>query len=134
MESFLGLDTKSMLTNLPEERVYTFLIDSYRLRMEDEHMYRGDVDEDSLYGGGNPLKGFARFLKRAEKRDGVLPKWWSEEKRKGCIAKGDAEDHWSCLHVSVDKEDVIEHYNNGMAPMQLRMLAEEILGSNVMNG
>lgn len=112
--------------------MYTLLVDSYRMRVEDECNFRGDISEDSLYGGGNPVVGFRRFLQKAEKKTGVLPPWWTKEKRDACIAKGNAKDHWSSLHFAVEKSDIQEHYKNPTMPMQLRMLAEEILGSNVM--
>lgn len=48
-------------------------------------------------------------------------------------SKGAANSGWGSLHAAVEKSDIQEHYNNNMMPMQLRMLAEEILGSNVMN-
>ncbi|KAK3710703.1 hypothetical protein LTR37_010122 [Vermiconidia calcicola] len=132
MEAMLGLNTTTWLYNRPEAEVYTLLIDSYRMRVEDEYNFRGDVDDDSIYGGGDPTKGFRRFLLEAEKRSGVLPSWWNAEKRNACVAKGDSKDHWSTLHCAVEKSDVQEHYKKPSMPMQLRMLAEEIIGSNVM--
>jgi mitochondrial splicing suppressor protein 51 len=72
-------------------------------------------------------------LKKAEKRKGILPSWWSEEKREACITQGDQGDGSSSLHGAVEKSDIQEHYGNSMAPMQLRMLAEKIVGSNVMS-
>lgn len=132
VESLLGLDTKTWLHSRPEAEVYTLLIDSYRLRIDDEYAFRGDISDFSLYGGGNPVKDFRRYLQKAEKRTGVLPSWWTKEKRDACIAKGNAKDHWSSLHFAVEKEDIQEHYKNPVMPMQLRMLAEEIWGSSVM--
>ena len=133
MENLLGLNTSTWLHDCPEAEVYTLLIDSYRMRVEDDYAFRGDVSDDSIYGGGNPVKGFRRFLQKAEARSGVLPSWWNAEKRKACIAKGNAKDHWSSLHFAVEKSDIQEHYKNNMMPMQLRMLAEEIIGTNVMD-
>lgn len=132
MEALLGLNSSTWLHNRPEPEVFTLLIDSYRMRVEDECNFRGDIDDDSLYGGGDPTIGFRRFLQKAEKKSGVLPSWWSKEKRDACIAKGNRQDHWSTLHGAVEKHDIQEHYKDNSMPMQLRMLAEEILGSNVM--
>jgi len=47
--------------------------------------------------------------------------------------KGSTRSGWSSLHRIVEGSGIQEHYSNGMMPMQLRMLAEEILGSNVVN-
>ena len=132
LEKMLGLSTRTWLHNRPEAEVFTLLIDSYRMRVEDEYTYRGDVSDDSIYGGGNPVPGFRRFLQKAEACSGVLPSWWNEEKRKACIAKGNAKDHWSSLHSAVEKHDIQDHYKDSTMPMQLRMLAEEIIGTNVM--
>lgn len=74
MEALLGLNTKTWLHGKPETEVFTLLIDSYRMRVEDEYKFRGDVDEDSLYGGGDPTIGFRRFLRKAEKTQ-VFPSW-----------------------------------------------------------
>ena len=133
MESLLGWKTSTWLHGRPESEVFTLLIDSYRMRVEDEYCYRGDISDDSIYGQGDPTVGFRRFLQKAEKKSGVLPSWWTKEKRDACIAKGNDQDHWSSLHFAVEKHDIQEHYKNNSMPMQLRMLAEEILGSNVMN-
>lgn len=57
-----------LLQGRPEAEVYSLLTDSYRLRIEDEYTFTGDVDVDSLYGGGNPVKGFRRYLRKAESK------------------------------------------------------------------
>lgn len=132
MESLLGISSSTWLHNRPEAEVFTLLIDSYRMRMEDEYVFRGDVDDDSLYGEGDPTKGFRRFRQKAERKTGVLPSWWTKEKRDACIAKGNRQDHWNSLHGAVEKHDNQEHYKDSSMSMQLRMLAEEILGDNVM--
>lgn len=47
------------LYDKPEPEVYKLLIDCYRLRIDDEYVFRGDVDEDGLYGGASSgLPGF----------------------------------------------------------------------------
>ena len=130
-ESFLVLSTKTWLHNRPENEVYTLLVDSYRMRIEDELNFRGEVQDDAIYDGKDSVPAFRRSLQKAEKA-GVLPPWWTKEKRYACIAKGDAKDHWSTLHGAVEKSDIQEHYKNSSMPMQLVMLAEEVVGSNVM--
>tara|TARA_R110002060_G_scaffold43045_1_gene54539 strand:- start:316 stop:480 length:165 start_codon:yes stop_codon:yes gene_type:complete len=39
-------------------------------------------DAGGLFAGEDPLPDFKRFLKKAEKRDGVLPKCWCKDKQK----------------------------------------------------
>ena len=121
----------SILHQLPEKEAYTHLIDAYRLRIEDDYVFTGEVGYDSLYGGGHPIKDFRRFLNKAEKRSGVLPSWWSATKRRECEKVAVDKKGWSCLAFAVEKSDIQEHYKDPMMPMQLRMLAEKVYGKRV---
>ena len=67
----------------------------------------GRAERDSVYGGGNPNEGFAKFLRRAEVL-GLLPSWWSEEKANACKALG-TRAGWSSLSSIVGKSDIIDH-------------------------
>ncbi|KAL8868943.1 MAG: hypothetical protein Q9174_004646 [Haloplaca sp. 1 TL-2023] len=122
---------KNSLDGLPEKDVYTHLIDAYRLRIEDEYTFTGDVSMNSLYGGGNPIKDFRRFLNKAEKKTGILPSWWSKAKRTKCEEISQDEEEWSYLGSAVEKSDIQEHYKNPLMPMQLRLLAEQIYGNSI---
>lgn len=121
----------SILHGLPEKDVYTHLIDSYRMRVEDEYVFTGNIGRDSLYGGGQPIKDFRRFLDKAEKRSGLLPSWWSAAKRKQCEGVAVDKNEWSCLAFAVEKSDIQEHYKNPMMPMKLRMFAEKVYGKPI---
>ena len=116
------------------------LIDAYRMRVEDDHKFRGD--NRGLYIGGDPLEDFREFLDKAEaqmgkeqqgevKRSGILPSWWSQEKRTACEQRAMRRDLWSSLHYVVEKQDIQEHYMDSLMPMKLRMLAETVYGFNV---
>ncbi|KAI0115537.1 hypothetical protein GGR51DRAFT_503334 [Nemania sp. FL0031] len=105
------------------------LIDAYRMRVEDEYTFEGDASVDSIYGGKpSGLSGFRKFLKKAESRNTLLPPWWNDEKKKACENLGMSKEHWQDLHCAVEKSDIIEHYGDPRFPMQLRMLAEIIIG------
>ena len=119
------------LNSLSEEDAFTRIIDSYRLRMEDEVNFRGDVK--GVYDGEDPLEDFQDYLKQAEERGGCLPTWWSAEKSRACQAQGMKRTGWSQLRHRVEKSDIQEHYRDPMMPMKLRVLAERITGSNVMS-
>ena len=121
----------STIHHLPEKEAYAYLIDSYRLRVEDEYVFTGDIGNDSLYGGGQPIKDFRRFLNKAEKRSGLLPSWWSAAKRKECEKVAVDKSGWSCLAYAVEKSDIQEHYGNPSMPMQLRMYAEKVYGKPI---
>lgn len=114
IESLFGAKTKSWLHGQCDAKVYTLLLDSYRLRVEDEYVFRGDVSDNLLYGQDNPAVGFRRFLVKAEKKIRVSPAWWTKQKRNECIAKGDKGEQWSNLHGAVEQEDIQEHYSNNM--------------------
>ena len=133
VEKQLGFSSKTWLHDKPESEVFKLLIDSYRMRVQDESMYSLTMPKNSLYDNGDPAVGFKDFLKKAEAHGKVLPSWWSEEKANACVAKGSERDQWSTLHKTVSKGSIQDHYKNSMAPMQLRLLAEEIIGTNVMN-
>lgn len=63
---------------------------------------------------------------------GVLPSWWSQAKADACVARGNEKVRWARLDKTVSKAGIQEHYGDNMAPMKLRLLAEEIIGTNVM--
>ncbi|KAJ9652709.1 hypothetical protein H2201_009203 [Coniosporium apollinis] len=125
---FHRLDAQTWLRDRPEQDVYTLLLDTYRLRMEDNYNLEGDADVDSIYGGApDGRQGFRRFLRLAERRRGLLPSWWSPEKAAECEAVG-MNGGWSSLSSAIEKSDVIEHYSNPNMPMQLRMFGEQVYG------
>ncbi|KAI1427637.1 putative MYND domain protein [Xylaria sp. FL1777] len=152
---FSRLDNKTYLHDRPEEDVYRpikhachllgiggmtrffttyntrfgVLIDAYRMRIEDEYMYEGNASTDSIYGGAaSSLPGFRKFLRLAASRTGLLPPWWSAAKQKACEKLGMDSSEWPDLRCAVEKSDIIEHYGDPRFPMQLRMLAETIIG------
>ena len=106
------------------------LIDAYRLRVEDEYTFLGE--NRGLYGMEDPFPDFCDFLDLAERRKGVLPKWWNKKKRKICEKRALNEDNWCCISCAVEKSDIQEHYKDDMMPMMLRMLAEQVYGQNLM--
>ncbi|KAI1363621.1 putative MYND domain protein [Xylaria arbuscula] len=126
---FSRLDDNTYLHNRPETDVYRLLIDSYRMRLDDEYTFDGDAAVDSIYGGAkSSITGFRKFLRQAASRRGVLPPWWTAEKQAACEKLGMDRKEWQDLHCAVEKSDVIEHYGDPRFPMQLRMLAEAIMG------
>jgi len=125
---FTALSEKRWLHDRPEQDAYKLLIDAYRLRLEDDYKFSGDVDDDSIYGGApNGYAGFRRFLRKVEKKDGLLPQWWSREKQTACERLGQASG-WSDLSCAIEKSDIMEHYGSATIPMQLRMFGESVYG------
>jgi splicing suppressor protein 51 len=132
IEQFLGLDSKRILHAKEEKEVFKWLIDSYRMRCQDESAFSLSMPKNSLYDGGHPAVGFREFLDKVKAHGRVLPSWWSNVKADACVAKGSEKTGWARLDKSVLKAGIQEHYGDNMAPMKLRLLAEEIIGTNVM--
>lgn len=125
---FHRLHAKTWLHDRPEQDVYTLLIDTYRLRMEDNYNFEGTVDEGSVYGSApNGLRGFRHFLDLAESRGGLLPSWWSPEKRAACEGVG-MKPGWSSLATKIGKQKVIKHYGAELMPVQIRLFSEQVYG------
>ena len=126
---FHKLKSKTWLHARPEEDVYKLLIDSYRLRMEDDYKFSGHVETESIYdGASNSRRSFQRFLKEVEKNSAQLPTWWSPEKAQECMQYGMGE-NWSSLSRAAGKSDIVGYYGNPLMPMQMRMFAEQVYGS-----
>ena len=53
-----GLDS---FNGLPEKVVFAHLIDAYRLRVEDDYVFNGNVYNSTIYGGGDPTRHFQRY-------------------------------------------------------------------------
>ncbi|KAL6856773.1 hypothetical protein J3F83DRAFT_751768 [Trichoderma novae-zelandiae] len=118
---FTRLRNKVWLHDRPESETYELLIDAYRLRVWDDKNAGGRVTQNS--------EGFRRFLDTVQTRSGVLPPWWNEEKREACEALGRDSSHWCNLSAPVTKSSIIQRYGDDKFPMQLRMFAEQVLGS-----
>ena len=137
---FKHIGSDDYLHQFSEKDAFRQLVDCYRLRVEDDYKFSGDTR--GLYNGDDPLADFQDFLDLAETRSGVLPTWWSKEKRKECeegaVGTTDWSDPnapptqlWSDLTAAVEKQDIIEEYGDSLMPMKLRLLAEKIYGKKI---
>lgn len=128
---FHKLDAGTWLHDRPENDVYKLLIDTCRLRLDDDYKFEHKNTEDSVFAGEpHSLPAFKQFLRLAERRVGLLPPWWSAEKAKECVALGmNNPDDWSSLGSGPEKGDIVDHYGDTSMPMQMRMLGEQIYGS-----
>lgn len=133
-DPFTRIDNGTYLRDRPEADVYKLLIDTYRLRMDDNLKFDGIREPDCLYAAGvtDSLPGFRRFLTLIQaKVPSVLPTWWNDDKQAACEAVGAATSGWSSLRRKLDKAAVQAHYKNDRFPMQLRMFGETIYGRGV---
>ncbi|KAG4079827.1 hypothetical protein HA402_014958 [Bradysia odoriphaga] len=133
---FTALDNGTWLYNRPKKDVYKLLVDTYRMRLEDEYVFQGDVDEDSLYSGASvesALRHFKRFLTKTIKLDAarkkkLLPEWWSKDSLQECMNFAKTDD-FSNVGLAAEKHDIQKHYCQQDMPMQLRMFSEKIDGT-----
>ena len=124
-----------------EQECYTWFVDAFRMRVEDEYVLGGG----NLYGvyadgagdfaprryGSCAARDFAWFLKAAHARR-ALPDRWLD----GGAAKHDAAcTAYAAGHITfaVEKSDMQEAHGP-FGPMSLRALAERITGASVMEG
>ncbi|OBT67167.1 hypothetical protein VE03_02665 [Pseudogymnoascus sp. 23342-1-I1] len=122
--NLFGLSNDDFLHDRPESDVFILLIDSFRMRVEDEYVF--GCNTISIYNGDKPLPLFKKFLSLAESRQQLLPPWWSPQKRRECEKLSLDASQWSHLNRAVEKSDIQDHYNDDMMPMKLRILSEKI--------
>ena len=68
--------------DLSEDVCFRHLIDCHRRRIENSHQIRSEMR--GLYDEDNHMEEFKKFLDLVEGRPGVLPSWWSAQKRSAC--------------------------------------------------
>jgi mitochondrial splicing suppressor protein 51 len=120
---------EGLLHNIPSQICYEHLIDIYRLRAYEELYYSGH--KRGLYNKEEALPDFQRFLDNAEKRAGLLPPWWSKQKRKECIELANV-GPWSHIKCGVQPELISKRYKNWMMPMIFQQIGEKIEGTKAM--
>ncbi|OJD31510.1 mynd domain [Diplodia corticola] len=129
---FTRLTTRTWLHDRSERDTYKLLIDAYRMRMDDQYKFEGDIDADCVMGGEveSSIGGFTRFLLKLHRAaPQLLPPWWTPQKEEACKSAGMRHGAWESLRATPEKEDFIEHYGDSRMPMQLRMFAEAVYGS-----
>lgn len=125
---FTTPNSPGYLARLSEAKAFAAIIDSYRLRKDDEYKFNGDAS--GLYSEDDPLPDFQHFMTQAEACGDVLPSWWNQDKRRSC-EKLALSDKWCNINCVVVKSDIIEHYGDRLMPMRLRMLAERATGRHL---
>ncbi|KAH7060656.1 putative MYND domain protein [Macrophomina phaseolina] len=129
-QPFHRLHARAWLHDRPEEDVYKLLIDTCRLRLDDDYKLSQLNTEGSVFAGApTSLPAFRRFLALAESRQGLLPDWWSPEKRAACVELGTKDSDWYSLCFGPEKSDFNEHYGDATMAMQMRMFGEQVYGT-----
>lgn len=130
VNQLLGLANDDYLHKFPEKEAFAQIIDCFRMRVEDEYVFRGNTV--GLYNEEDPRREFNKFLDLAESRLGLLPPWWNAEKRRECMRMAVDGSQWSDINSAVEKHDIQDHYKVSTMPMLLRVLGEKIYGKGFM--
>lgn len=128
-QPFTQLQERAWLHNRPEEDVYKLLIDAFRLRLDDYKFSRLNAGGSVFAGEPTSEPAFRAFLDRVESCEGLLPPWWSPEKRGACVRLGTEEpEGWYSLCFAPEKGDFNERYGDPMMVMQMRIFVEQVYG------
>ena len=117
------------LERLPDDQAFDRIIDCYRMRAQDESVFR--QTGRGVYIGDCPLRDFRQFLRKAEKRGDCLPSWWSKQKSRACERHGMNPNIFSYLGNCIEMDDVMLHYDDAYMPLMMRVLAQKIESSYV---
>ncbi|KAL1302359.1 hypothetical protein AAFC00_002763 [Neodothiora populina] len=123
---------RGWLTNLVQNDVFGVLIDSYRLRADDEFVF--EKKRRGLYAGGRnnkPIDDFKDFLNRAEQaKPKLLPHWLNYSRRLLCERKAEG-----CsspqLMLKINERQINDTYFHKDWPIMMRTLASKIYGHDV---
>ncbi|KAM0432966.1 hypothetical protein ACHAPT_004671 [Fusarium lateritium] len=124
-----GYPNVNWLHYIPDSEVYSFLIDFFRLRMQDI-ISRPITRLDLFYRQWNKhMAGFKHCLDLAEMTPGLLPIRW-RFKRSKCeaICKVDAYYDLTKLHVLGKRSIIRRHNNDRGCILKLRQLGQAVFG------
>ncbi|KAH7394349.1 hypothetical protein BKA66DRAFT_557395 [Pyrenochaeta sp. MPI-SDFR-AT-0127] len=125
---FTRLDQGKYLHDRPETDVYKLLIDSFRMREADDFNFESKAMAGSVYTGAeSSIEPFRHYLAKAAAMPNILPSWWISQKQKECEAFSES-GIWNDVRRKISKQEVIDHYGDEKAPMQVRMFAEAVYG------
>jgi hypothetical protein len=117
------------LSSLPQDEAMCQLIDTFRLRMDDEYVF--NLESVGFRGGKKTTPLFDEFLDKAGK-SGVLPAWWSGKKRKAVKRASQDRGGLRCIYFAMERDDIIDSYEGDVVmPLKLRRLGEKIYGTAV---
>lgn len=87
--SFARFATETWFHGRSRRDTFKLLIDTFRMRVEDQYVFTGDVSMDTVYGGApDNIRAFGKFLTRVQRKSGLLPEWWTAETLMECIIFG----------------------------------------------
>ena len=136
-QPFQAIANGTWLHGRSEKDTFKLLIDSFRLRMEDQYRGARMLARGTIYDmrSDDSSAGFSMWLPEVESRVGVLPDWWSKEKANECVRYGmEADDNDTCLSTIPSQISLLNYWEDESVLAQLRMFAERIEGWSVIMG
>lgn len=138
---FRALEHGTWLKRRSEKEIYACLVDTYRMRVYDQARDDdGNIDPetDILFGQSRSqvLENFNLFLARIWEleigRDNearLLPQWLhdNDHYRRSLLCFAET-DRFSCIHDSVNEEEIKSHYGDPTMPLQLKVFGEQLDG------
>ncbi len=129
----------STISDKNEELVFELIIDSYRIRVEHDHLYRREdhgiyfcgnkMPDGNIFANGDVEADFQNYLDCAEDAK-VLPVWWDFYKRMECLTKAvDRRGNRQNVFTRIEEDDLTDLYNEDrQIRSTLIILAELMVG------
>lgn len=127
-KSFTAIDWNVFLHDRTEEKTYQLLIDTLRMRQEDEYVLEGSIMGGTIYDQeSNSEKAFRTLIGKTKAVPGILPPWWDEQSTGKCLNYARNSPNFS-LACAQEKHDIQERWADSKMPTKLRILAERKYG------
>lgn len=125
------------LSSLERDQVLRMIVDTYRLRVETDHLSR-DEDHGIYYPGkpidslvwakGDAIDDFQRFLDLVES-SAILPEWWHSEDRMECLALATDKNDPESIFKPLNQAELPTRYGGDMSiRVALAIIAEMVVG------
>jgi len=126
---FTAISKNLFFHDRPEEKTFQLLIDTQRMRQQDELSIDGTRMPGSIYANEpSSEKAFREFIRKAHAVPGYLPPWWKEETVDDAIKYARNSTGFS-LAIAQEKQDIQKTWGDDRMPMKLRMVAERVYGN-----
>jgi splicing suppressor protein 51 len=126
---FTAISKNLFFHDRPEEKTFQLLIDTQRMRQQDEYSIDGINMPGSIYDKEpSSEKAFREFIRKAQGVPGYLPPWWKETSTDDCIEYARNSTGFS-LAAAQEKQDIQKTWGDDRMPMKLRMVAERVYGN-----
>jgi len=97
---FTAIDRNVLLHDRTEEKTYQLLIDTLRMRQEDEYALNGELMSGTMYNQEpSSEKAFQALIRKAKAVPGLLPPWWDERSTEKCLSYARDSAQFSLAHA-----------------------------------